>query len=619
MTRWYHLLVCFFLLGWGATVAAESLPLFQDPYALFEAHYQATGGLERWRALHSSYQEGTVREDGLNGTFRQWWCEPLQTRLEADFGIIRQSEGDNGRVAWYLDTNGQRDFQRDVQTLQRRELARRLAQFEHLSRNSVIFSLSMEAPATLEDHRCQVVRLENRLNSDVSWYYFDGRTLNLLAARTRLPDLTLVSRYDDFRTVDGLVVAFHQRDEMSPRNKVREVWLKRLDLNPTIASQRFVPPSPRPTPVYFAGGQSEVTLPFRLVDGAIYLPVTLNNDTRWWLLDSGASGTVIDADYARSCGLEVKGEISGFGYGDPFAVHFTTLPTVRVGKAPNTVTLAPHTVMACSGLVQGTYEPTCHGILGYDFLSRVVVRIDYAHRQLTLFPLNTPPALPWRDAPLKYRMLTLPVLVDGCLSGSWCVDTGAEYSAFFAPSAQRYRLRERKGVEQLSLGIGGWRIDRLVRFDGLQLAGMHIERPVLSVPSAGDGGMRSVGELDGTLGASTLRHFVLWLDCSRQKLALMPGDDFNAPQALDKSGLLVGLSHDGVPMVSFVASGTPAQRAGFVAGDLIEAIDGRPVDQFDGARAIRALLRKEVGRCYRFQLRRDGEVRELQLCLEELL
>lgn len=609
----------------SVAVALIAADVAHDPYAIMTAHYQATGGLQRWKQLTTSYATGRVIYDGLSGTFKSWERDPLQSRLEEDFGIIRQVQGDNGVNAWRLDYNGQLELVRDPETLKRRELARLLSNFEHLNRQSRVFSLTLEGREQFNGHPCYVVRMENTLNTDITRYYVSVENLLMLASTTRQPDIAISSSYRDYRRIDGFLIAFHQSDDISPRQKHRETQLTSLVLNPDLDDAIFEVPQAQPPAIKFPSGQQQVTIPIMLVEGAIYIRVTIDNSCGWWLLDSGASNSVIDAGYARSLNLSPSGWIKGFGYGDNFDLSLVQLPGLSVGSKTEELHMAAHVVMSYAGLSDASYEPCLCGILGYDFISRFVVRIDYGHQYLTLHhPDWLPDSAPheWVDAPLKYHMFTVPVCVDDTYCGRWSLDLGAERSSINAPYIQRHHAlqdQRARGVEHVNKGLVSHSIDKLARFTSLEVGGWKLDRPVISLSAPVTVGSATMGELVGNLGASQLQNFILWLDYPQQRVAFEAGVLFGNSEQLDKSGMLVGMSYTQQPMISFVAADSPAQRCGFVAGDLIIAIDGQSVDLYGGVRKIRQLLRQSAGCCYEFRLQRGQDFQVITLCLENLL
>ncbi|OQY20299.1 MAG: hypothetical protein B6I36_01545 [Desulfobacteraceae bacterium 4572_35.1] len=601
----------------------------EDPYAIMHAYYKASGGLKRWQNLTSSYSAGSVVYDDLQGTFKLWEHDPLQYRLEEDFDVISQVHGDSGERAWRLDYNNQLELPRDPETLNRRLLASYLSSFEHLRHDSSIFTLHIEPQAQIDDQLCYVVRLDNTINSDVTRYFFSVKSLRLLATKTRQPDVEIYTSFSDYRSVDGFTIPFHQSEDISPRQKHHETQITYMELNPTIASAKFAVPDAHPPAVTFChdsgGDTNKIEIPFFSVNGIIYLQVTIAGDTGWWLLDSGASSTVIDSDYALRLRVEPKGSIKGFGYGGNFNLTFVSLPGLSVAGRAGMVQLGAHTVMAYKDLSESSYEPTINGILGYDFLSHFVLCVDYGRQIITMYEPDS--FLPkecdrWLDAPLQYHMFTLPVIIDNKYVGRWSLDLGAERSSFNAPYVLSYPELNRlalNGVESVSKGLVAPIVDRLVRFASLHIGDLRIDNQVISLPGAAARGSATIGELAGNLGVAQLKNFVLWLDYTRQRVCLQRGALFNLPEELDKSGMLVGLTNNDEPMISFVAEGSPAAIAGIKAGDLIVNINGKDALELGGVHAIRKLLRRQAGNCYTFVLQRGSVVVDIELCLKDML
>jgi len=389
--------LCFILLA-GLTAKTEEAI---DPYRLFRDHYEAMGGLERLKKIRTTYAEGRTRYDGLEGTFQSWSKRPLRYRLDEDFGIIRQSEGDDGQISWRLDTNGQVEKLRDAETLNRRRISEQLENFAHLDPASPSFQLSHEGRMELDGIACHVVRMSNSINSDVSRFFFAIDSLRIIQTIDRQPDIEVHTRYDDYRRVDGLWFPFHQDTRILPRDKRKELFITRQRIDPEVDPARFAVPSPTTGKVHFPEKERAENIPFSFIENLIYLPVTIGNDTRLWILDSGASMSIIDADYAARLGLKPQGSIGGFGFGELFELAFAKLPPVRVGALGR----PEQTIHAYQGLSANSYEPVRIGALGYDFLSRFVTRIDYARQTVSFY---RPEKFRYQgpgmviDAPLKY-------------------------------------------------------------------------------------------------------------------------------------------------------------------------------------------------------------------------
>ena len=451
---------------------------FKDPYTVFRAHYEATGGLVQWKAVRSAFSNGIVEYDGLRGRFSSWEMFPLPQRTEEDFGVIRHVRGDSGELSWYQDTNAQVDINRDHHTLERRNLARLLNEYEHLNKDSAVFSLAFKPEEHVNGHLCYVVQLSNTVNSDTTLYYLGKDDLLLYAARQYQPDIDIYTSYSDFRRAGGLVFPFHLRTDIAPRQKRHEIWIDEIKLNHSMDAQLFQLPKSADAAVRFYGNSDAVRVPFELVDGGIYVSARIGNEEAIWQIDSGASASMIDLDYAHSLGLADAGQIKGFGFGGNFDVAFVDLPGLQLGTEQDGVGIGAITAMGYAHLADTSYEPVRYGVLGYDFLRHFIVHIDYAARIVTFYPASKPESLPhqpcWHDAPLQYRMPVISVCVAGQFQGEFSLDTGAQHSTFYRKYARKYGLDSRAGLEHVSRGIGGVTVDTLVRFSHMRLAGLNL-------------------------------------------------------------------------------------------------------------------------------------------------
>ena len=616
-TTRHQLFLLLFLLLLPAICLGQPTTASTDPYQILRQHYESIGGLERLQALKSTFSEGQVRNDALVGTFKLWGAPPLRYRLTEDFGIISRNYGDDGNQNWQQDENGQILIDRDPETEKRRQIAKRLDHYEHRDKNSPVFSLHYLGISTVGAHSCYKIELTNRINHDISELFIATDSLLLVRTVTRQPDFTQRTDYADFRTVDGLLLPYYEKTLTLPWNNEEEIRVERYQIDPPISDEMFTTPQKSADDFHFATGQSTATVPFEFIENIIHLPVTIGAETRLWTLDSGASKSVIDADYAKKLGLTAHGMIRGHGFGEQFNLSFAELPAYRVGD----LRFNPQKIYLSTGLAERSYEPVVAGILGYDFLSRFVVEIDYAHK---LIHFHDPESFNYNGdgqvffAPLKYRTFQLPVALEDKTAGPWSLDLGAHNSSLVYHFAQQNNLLSRAGVEAVSQGFSGIAFGQIVQFSKLSIGNFSLPQPRLNIPEQKGAGASAVAEIDGYLGNSELRRFHIFLDYPRQRVILEAGPDFHTDFPRDRSGMLIGMAENGQPMVSFVARQTPAQLAGFVAGDMIEQVNDKPVSEYQGIIALRKLLRQAPNTQHRFMIRRDGQLLELDISLKEL-
>jgi len=601
--------------GWAGSAGAEAT--LTDPYEILSAHYEAIGGLDLLRAEKARYFEAEIELFGLKGDIREWQQVPLRKRQEVNLGVIKQTTGDNGEYAWSVDSNGKLLVQKDDHTLSKREVDRGIALFEHIDPGSGDFGLVLEGVEDVNGVTCYALLLTNRFNDDSRTYYIGARDFMMYKSINREPDHEAHTMFSDFREVGGLIMAFRQEVELLPIGQKQTVVITEYESNPEIDEVIFEPPAKVPKDYRFTAGTSAENVPFTYVVDHLFIDVTIGCDRRTWIIDTGASVTVVDAEYAQELGLETAGKMRGYSAGTTVEATFAELPPFRVdGIEFESQRVA---VLSIKGLLKRAGVDVV-GILGYDFLSRFVVRIDYANELLSFYD---PVTFEYTgdgvtvNEPLEERFFVVPMIVDGMYHGNWTLDIGAGGSSFFYPFAMKNGIIGRKGVEGRSGGAGGYHATKTMRFETVEIAGFTLHDPLISSPLQAGGALGNT-EGTGNLGNSVLRHFVLYLDYERQQVILEKGDNFGKDFPCDKSGVGLAVNEDDEIEVFYVSPGTPAERARFEEGDVIRSVNGISVELMKGVIAVRELFKAEAGTEYRMEVERDGKIKSIKMRLHDL-
>jgi hypothetical protein len=358
----------------------------------------------------------------------------------------------------------------------------------------------------------------------------------------------------------------------------------------------------------------------RVIENQVYEPVTMNGQERLWLLDCGAGASVIDKGFAEELGLEKAGDVRAMGAAGSVQAGFVTVPQLRVGG----IELDSQQMVALdvAPMMRRNTGTAPAGILGYTFFSQFVTKVDFARQEVTFF---RPESFAYKGPGRTIRMdidNNIPVvemLVEGKLRGRWRLDLGAAAAVFHHQAVAKYGLAARSGVERLAIGVGGMERHRLVRFADAQLAGFKVKRPVISVPLDGGGGALAAADYAGTLGNTILRNFTLFLDYRHNRAIFERGGNFGTDYVLDRSGLQVGVDGNGGYQVICVSPNTPAEKAGFKAGDIVESVDGVSPGELGGIGGLREKLRAAPGTRYEVEVRRGGDRLKLHLVLANIL
>jgi hypothetical protein len=591
-----------------------------DPYEILEAHYAAVGGLDRLQAQESIHFVADISTSGLSGTLEHWEIRPDRSRDDVDLGVLTQSEGDNGTTAWVLDTNGKLQIERDPNALGRREAARRLALFEHLDPASDVFTIRLRGTRDIEGDLCYDLRIDSTIDNAFRLWFISTSSFLMRRSEVNHPDAQEHIVYSDFRDVDGVLRPFRQDVVIWPVGQEQTIVTTLFETGVEIDQGLFDPPEGGPRDFVFTNGGDRAQVPFRFIENHIFVPITINCRESMWIVDSGASLSVIDIGYAEELGLPLSGEILAESATNTVELAFTTLPPFTAGG----IEFEEQQVAALDfiDLFRRTSDLEILGILGYDFLSRFVTKVDYANEVLTFYDPETfeyTGGGTVLDAPLTDNIFRAEATLDGAYTGPWMLDLGAGGMFLQTPYAKAHRLGRRDGVLGVIHGAGGRSLRRRSRYETIEFGGYAVEEPEISMADydLDAEGELVEGQLAGSLGNSLFRHLVLYLDYDRQRVIVEKGEDFGKDFAVDMSGLSLWRPEKACEVL-YASPGTPADEAGFREGDVVVAINGIGVDHFDGLLALRALLTEEPGTEYAFEVERDGETVELTLVLRDL-
>ncbi|MEA3013510.1 MAG: hypothetical protein QOD42_2055 [Sphingomonadales bacterium] len=374
-----------------------------------------------------------------------------------------------------------------------------------------------------------------------------------------------------------------------------------------------------------AEARAAVSVPIEIEQNLVIVRVRIGaSPPLAFLVDTGASASVIAADRLAEAGLAAGAGVAATGQGGELDTAAVRGAVLRLGP----VRLAPDSIAAVdlAGLSAGLGR-RIDGILGHELFARYVVRIDYDRRRLTLFEPGeagrgddgTAIAIEIRDgtpfvaASLSQSGESVPARL--------LVDIGASsaltlYADFVAAHPDLIPMR--------TLALTGGAIlpgqfrARTGRLGALALGPLRFARPVANFSSNSGGDDAAPGDA-GQIGGELLSRFIATYDYRRGLMRLRPGRRYRDPLRFDASGLsLVAAAPDfAVKRVRLVLPDTPAAEAGLRPGDRLLHFDGTPAGRLTLGR-IRVALR-QPGRAHRLDVLRDRRRRSIRLVTRTLI
>jgi hypothetical protein len=609
------------LLVTGIAVALASTNLFaqqdiSDPHEVLNRYFEAAGGLDQLKAESTRYFEANISVAGMQGTFKSWFARPDRSRNDVDLGILKMIQADNGEYEWTLDSNGklQKITNPDEASIKRREVRKRIAEYEYADRGSETFEIIFEGTDSVDAKECYAIRIENIINNDVLTYFINTDNFLLEKSVSLEANNSNDQFFADYRLIDGLMVPFWNKQVAHMTGQEQEIILTEYVSNPPLDPTIFDPPGEGEKDYRFAQGNSAENIPMVFAENHIFIPVIVDCKERFWILDTGAALSVVSEKFAAELRLEKQGDLKGMGAGGTVNISFTELPPFSLTgiefdkQMVAVVDLTELNRVICMEIA---------GILGFDFLSRFVTKVDFANENVSFYE---PETFEYKgegnEIPLHIRenVFTVKATLDGEHSGNWLFDLGASSTSLHGAYALREGYSDVKGVVRIARGAAHAFKMKKIRSETVDFAGYTVREPIVSFPYGGSDTTFTADRI-GTLGNTLFRNFVIFCDYAGERLIVEKGDKFDGIYPEDHSGMQLTRAEDDDIAVLHVADDTPAAKSGFREGDILKSINGIDIGRLNGLIAIRSMLCDEPGTKYKFVVVRDGIEKKLNIKL----
>lgn len=272
------------------------------------------------------------------------------------------------------------------------------------------------------------------------------------------------------------------------------------------------------------------TIPIEITDdGHIFLRVRVNNsEPLLFGLDNGFEQSAITTKQAKALNLKLYGETQTTGGGENTEeVSFTK--DVSFDLSGIKFKLKEIRVLALD-FPSPKPDEAIGGILGYDFISRFVVEIDFTKKAINLYNPQSYryrgrgsilPVIMLDNYPTIPATVKLPGLAP--VAAMFGIDTGAGDDIFFySPFVKKHKLLDSKQetTEAATLGIGGTSKIRIGRATSIRLGQTVIANPSVHFSQATKGDSASTFSA-GFIGNGIFRQFKLVIfDQTRRRLIL---------------------------------------------------------------------------------------------------
>ena len=357
-------------------------------------------------------------------------------------------------------------------------------------------------------------------------------------------------------------------------------------------------------------GQGKELAQFRITryGDQIILPVRFKDRELWFLLDTGSSFTIFNSSFKYDLG-QLQGKARINTPRNVVNAEVYAAPEAYLG----TLNLKSCAGVLCMDMQQAGYADgkKISGLIGMNFLRKYMVHIDFDVDTISFFESVPEERLRWgQSCDISYDngglahikgMAFLDIPVD------FMVDTGHSQTGSLDERTFRLIMSQKKAktIEASFMTMGGTIKEREARINDLVIGSLHYRDLIFS-------------ELDSSiLGLEFLaRHRVIF-DFPNRKLYLEEGRDYRRHDQRDMSGLRLVKSYDQT-VVESVEVGSPAEKAGLKAGDVILMVGPKLASQYD-IWVFRRDLMATSGEKVNVTFLRGGQKKDVSLVLEQKL
>lgn len=407
---------------------------------------------------------------------------------------------------------------------------------------------------------------------------------------------------------------------MNVKNLTRKIYLTVSNMYrlPLFLFLIFIVPKMSITQDKFVSGESKfiTKFPFRqLTGGVVVLKATFNSisDTFNFILDTGSGAISLDSATAAYYSIENKPSgVSVSGIAGTKKVNFTKDNSIHF---PGLSVEHLDFFINDYSLLSSVYGIRVDGIIGYSFLSRYIVSLDYDKKTISIF---TPGR--FKYAPKSYFLKPIftnlpiqPLTIKDQreINGNFYFDTGAGLNFLLTQrflTDSGFLKKKRRPVSILVQGIGGKRELGLTVIKKVKI-GPYVFKNVPTNIFDDELNALSYPFLGGLIGNDILRRFNVVINYPDRIIAIKPNTHFRNLFDYSYTGMNLYLDEFGQILIDDIVSGSPAEKYGLENGDIIVSVDKDFSNDLD---EYRNHIR-EAGKKITFVVVRDGDLKVINM------
>jgi hypothetical protein len=372
---------------------------------------------------------------------------------------------------------------------------------------------------------------------------------------------------------------------------------------------------------------------FKLINNLIVIPLNINGKKLSFILDTGVNKTILfNLSQNDSIGLRnvKKVQLQGLGNGKSVEALVSKKNKLRI-KNLISGNETVYVILNDNFDLSGKMGITINGIIGYNLLKDLIVKINYHTRQITFYNpkkykqrkcrrCETFPLQFYRKKPFIDVSIQLDTIGNKKTPVKMLIDSGGSDAIWLFEDTKAIIKTPKKYYRDiLGEGLSGTIYGNRSRVQLFSIGRFNIEKPTVSfLDTLSTVNARDFKQRNGSIGGDILKRFKVWIDYPNKQITLKKNGSFRAGFKYNMSGLdvvyngkklieVVNLKKADIytsssigttenATISFstnytykfkpsyrihkVLKNSNAEKAGLLVGDVLIKLNGKPVHDF---------------------------------------
>jgi hypothetical protein len=381
---------------------------------------------------------------------------------------------------------------------------------------------------------------------------------------------------------------------------------------------------------FYGSNKNKQELSFKLINNLIVIPLEINGHQLSFILDTGVNKTILfNLTRNDSIGLNnvKKVFIRGLGDGEPIEALLSKGNDFRIKNILSSKQEL-YVILNDAFNLSAKMGTTIHGIIGYDLLKDVIVRINYNSKRIVFYNPNTYKEKKCRKCevfPLEFYkrkpyinvLAGIDTIMNITTPVKLLIDTGGSDAMWlFEDTKEVIKTPIKHFKDILGEGISGTIYGNRSKIPSVSLGRFVVKKPTVSfLDSTSTFNARQFKERNGSIGGNILIRFKSWIDYPNKKIILKKNASLNNGFYYNMSGLhviydgqelvkekaMTAMSNEGNQSaknntisfvntyhyrfkpkyeIDIVVEGSPAHKVGVLTGDIIKLINGKSAHEY---------------------------------------